>query len=313
MECQERTRFQDWAKEWIEMKRASVKQSSLSIYIVNIRKHIAPFFANRFVEDVEAKIVIEFIEDLNDRAGLGPKTIYDIFCVLEAMVLAACKEKKPVFDEVRQHLPPKTQEEPEILSDDEYIMLYDYLFMNPNRKNAGILIGLMCGLRIGEICGLKWEDVDLDNRLITVKRTSHRLYAASLDSQNGKSSITTGTPKTKRSQRKVPVPRELAYYLFQLKGREHPEDADFITSGKAKCNEPRTFSETFYKVLNAVEIEKHTFHSLRHTFATRAVLRGMNPETLSRILGHSDVKITLSRYYHPTTKDLLNAMDSIYS
>lgn len=90
--------------------------------------------------------------------------------------------------------------------------------MKPSRKNAGVLIALMCGLRIGEVCGLKWEDVDLKNRFITVKRTTHRVYEASLDSQEGKSTVTTGTPKTRRSQRKVPIPRKLVFYLTQLKG-----------------------------------------------------------------------------------------------
>lgn len=313
MESQERTRFQDWSKVWLDMKKATVKETSLSIYTVHIRTHIIPFFDGVFVEDVDANIVIEFIEELEDKTGLKSKTIHDIYWLLKPMVTAKVREKSLIFDEVRQYLPPKDQEEPDILSDDEYEKLTAYLFLKISRKNAGVLIALMCGLRIGEVCGLKWEDVDLKNRFITVKRTTHRVYEASLDSQEGKSTVTTGTPKTRRSQRKVPIPRSLVFYLTQLKGLEKPDETSYITTGKSKCNEPRTFSEAYYCVLRSCEIEKHTFHSLRHTFATRAVLNGMNAETLSRILGHSDVKVTLSRYYHPSTKDLLNAIDAIFS
>ena len=207
----------------------------------------------------------------------------------------------------------KTVEDKNDVSAEEYEKLLNFLMINPLGKNAGIMIAQMCGLRIGEVCGLKWEDVDLNERVIHVRRTISRLYISSLDSDAGSSVINSGQPKTRRSQRKVPIPKRLCYYLEQVKLKDSPDEKSFITTGKDKSHEPRTFNSYYCNVLKRSEIEHHTFHSLRHTFATRAVRMGMDAETLSRILGHASVTITLSRYYHPTTKDLVNAIDKIYS
>lgn len=313
MESHERTRFQEWAALWLDKKKASVKPTTLSIYTVNIRKHIMPCFGDSYIEDIDVSSIIVFIEELEESAGLKPKTIEDIFLLLQQIVKDAVKEKKLLFEEARMHLPAKDTEEADILTSEEYENLLNFLMINPSGKNAGIMIAQMCGLRIGEVCGLKWEDVDLIERVIHVRRTISRLYISSLDSDAGSSFINSGQPKTKRSQRKVPIPKRLCYYLEQVKLKDSPDEKSFITTGKGKSHEPRTFNSYYCSVLKRSEIEHHTFHSLRHTFATRAVRMGMDAETLSRILGHASVTITLSRYYHPTTKDLVNAIDKIYS
>ena len=107
MESQERTRFQDWSKVWLDMKKATVKETSLSIYTVHIRTHIIPFFDGVFVEDVDANIVIEFIEELEDKTGLKSKTIHDIYWLLKPMVTAKVREKALVFDEVGSIFRPR--------------------------------------------------------------------------------------------------------------------------------------------------------------------------------------------------------------
>lgn len=312
MESHERTRFQEWVTLWLDKKKTEVKPTSLSIYTVNIRKHIMPCFGNSYIEDIDVNSIIVFIEELEESAGLKPKTIEDIFLLLQQIVKAAVREKKLLFEEARMHLPAKDTEEADILNPEECEKLQNFLLVNLSGRNAGILIALMCGLRIGEVCGLKWEDIDLNERVIHVRRTISRLYISSLDSDAGSSVVNSGQPKTKRSQRKVPIPKRLAFYLEQVKLKTSPDEKSFITTGKDKSHEPRTFNSYYCNVLNRSKIEHHTFHSLRHTFATLAVKKGMDAETLSRILGHASVTITLSRYYHPTTKDLVNAIDKIY-
>lgn len=272
-----------------------------------------PYFGDCYIEDIDVNSIIIFIEELEESAGLKPKTIEDIFVLLQQIVKAAHKEKKLIFEEARMYLPAKDAEDADILAPEEYEKLQTCLMVNPTEKNAGILIAQMCGLRIGEVCGLKWEDIDLSSRVINVRRTISRLYIASLDSDTGSSVINIGQPKTKRSKRKVPIPMRLGYYLQQVKLKTSPDEKNFITTGKDKSHEPRTFSSYYGNVLKKSEITHHTFHALRHTFATQAVRMGMDAETLSRILGHASITITLSRYYHPTTKDLVNAIDKIYS
>ena len=312
MESHERTRFQEWVTLWLDKKKTAVKPTSLSIYTVNIRKHIMPCFGECYIEDIDVNSIIVFIEELEESAGLKPKTIEDIFLLLQQIVKAAVREKKLLFEEARMHLPAKDTEEADILNPEECEKLQHFLLINLSGRNAGILIALMCGLRIGEVCGLKWEDIDLNERVIHIRRTISRLYISSLDSDVGSSVVNSGQPKTRRSQRIVPIPKRLCYYLEQVKLKTSPDEKSFITTGKDKSHEPRTFNSYYCNVLNRSKIEHHTFHSLRHTFATLAVKKGMDAETLSRILGHASVTITLSRYYHPTTKDLVNAIDKIY-
>lgn len=312
MESHERTRFQEWVALWLEKKKTAVKPTSLSIYTVNIRKHIMPCFGNSYIEDIDVNSIIVFIEVLEESAGLKPKTIEDIFLLLQQIVKDAIKEKKLLFEEARMHLPAKDTEEADTLASEEYEKLLNFLMINPSGRNAGIMIAQLCGLRIGEICGLKWEDIDINERVIHVRRTISRLYISSLDSDDGSTVVDSGQPKTKRSQRNVPVPKRLCFYLEQVKIKASPDEKNFMTTGKDKSHEPRTFSSYYCNVLKQIGLKHHTFHSLRHTFATRAIQKGMDAETLSRILGHASVTITLSRYYHPTTKDLVNAMDRIY-
>ena len=313
MESHERTRFQEWVALWFEKKKTEIKPTSLSIYTVNIRKHIMPCFGDCYIEDIDVNSIIVFIEELEESAGLKPKTIEDIFLLLQQIVKDAIKEKKLLFEEARMHLPAKDTEEADTLTSEEYEKLLNFLMINPSGRNAGIMIAQLCGLRIGEICGLKWEDIDINERVIHVRRTISRLYISSLDSDKGSSIVDAGQPKTKRSQRNVPVPKRLCFYLEQVKIKASPDEKSFITTAKDKSHEPRTFSSYYCNVLKQIGLEHHTFHSLRHTFATRAIQKGMDAETLSRILGHASVTITLSRYYHPTTKDLVNAIDRIYS
>lgn len=312
MESHERTRFQEWVALWLEKKKTAVKPTSLSIYAVNIRKHIMPCFGNSYIEDIDVNSIIVFIEELEESAGLKPKTIEDIFLLLQQIVKDAIKEKKLLFEEARMHLPAKDTEEADTLASEEFEKLLNFLMINPSGRNAGIMIAQLCGLRIGEICGLKWEDIDINERVIHVRRTISRLYISSLDSDDGSTVVDSGQPKTKRSQRNVPVPKRLCFYLEQVKIKASPDEKSFITTGKDKSHEPRTFSSYYCNVLKQIGLKHHTFHSLRHTFATRAIQKGMDAETLSRILGHASVTITLSRYYHPTTKDLVNAIDRIY-
>lgn len=312
MESHERTRFQEWVALWFEKKKTEIKPTSLSIYTVNIRKHIMPCFVDSYIEDIDVNSIIVFIEELEDCAGLKPKTIEDIFLLLQQIVKDAKKEKKLLFEEARMHLPAKGTQEADILTLEEYEKLLNFLLINPSGRNAGIMIAQLSGLRIGEICGLKWEDIDLNERVIHVRRTISRLYISSFDSDDGSTIVDAGQPKTKRSQRNVPIPKRLCFYLEQVKIKASPNEKSFITTGKDKSHEPRTFSSYYCNVLKKIGIEHHTFHSLRHTFATQAMRNGMDAETLSRILGHSSVTITLSRYYHPTTKDLVNAIDRIY-
>jgi len=166
--------------------------------------------------------------------------------------------------------------------------LENYLIHNQNKTNIAVLLCLFTGLRVGELCGLKWEDIDFDNAVLYVKRTVQRV------SKNGKSPVIIGTPKSKSSVRAVPIP---AFVLDILRSYRNCDDF-YIITGKSKPTEPRTMQNRFKSILKNCDIRSINFHILRHTYATICIENGFDPKTLSELLGHADASITLNRYVH---------------
>lgn len=310
MENQQITLLSDCFKSWLENRKPSVKESTFALYTLIVRKHLMPYFGNLTLEDLSLDSLLGFIDILLEDE-LAPKTIKDIFVLLQTIITAAEESTKKLFSEAQHSLPVISEKVIDILNQEEIEKLLNYLISHLSAKNLGILLGLRCGLRIGEVCGVKWRNINTEKRLITVNSTVYRLYDTSLDSDKGKTRINKGSPKTKRSNRLVPFSKEMLMLIGVVKANNNAKDEDYLLSLSEKVIEPRTFSSYYEGVLEKAGIGKHTFHCLRHTFATRAALEGMNPEDLSRILGHSSVNITLTRYYHPTPEDLVRALDKV--
>lgn len=175
------------------------------------------------------------------------------------------------------------------MSGSERKKLETYLLSNLNLPNLCILLCLYTGLRVGEICGLKWEDIDIKNGCLFVARTVERISLG-----NGKTMIVIEPPKTESSIRKVYIPLFIVALLKKYKDK----DDKYILSGKSKPTEPRALQYRFKRILSKTKIRELSFHSLRHTYATLCIEKGMDIKTLSELLGHADVKITLNTYVH---------------
>lgn len=163
------------------------------------------------------------------------------------------------------------------------------MLSNLNLPNLCILLCLYTGLRVGEICGLKWENIDIKNGCLFVNRTVERISLG-----NGKTMIVIEPPKTESSIRKVYIPLFVVALLKKYKDK--PDK--YILSGKSKPTEPRALQYRFKRILSKTKIREFSFHSLRHTYATLCIEKGMDIKTLSELLGHADVKITLNTYVH---------------
>ena len=164
---------------------------------------------------------------------------------------------------------------------------------------------MYCGLRIGEVCALQWTDIDTNKGILYVRRTVQRIT-----NQGGKTKtkLFVGSPKSKSSIRAIPVPNFLVPIIYTL-AQEDPPDAYILTGLINKPLEPRTFQYYFNQVLNVAGIKKTKYHTLRHTFATNCVALGFDIKSLSEILGHSNVSITLNKYVHPTMQQKRLQMD----
>jgi integrase len=182
-----------------------------------------------------------------------------------------------------------------IFSRQEQEKLCEFLTSDLDKFNTGILLCLFTGLRIGEICGLCWEDVSIAERTLKIRQTAQRVQ--NTDAQGSKTQIIFSSPKSAGSMRTIPIPDSL---LPIIKKHKKAENGFFLTNSSKKFVEPRLMQFHFHKVLKECGIASANFHALRHTFATRCIELGMDVKSLSEILGHSSITITMDRYVHPS-------------
>ena len=285
--------FRVVTENWLEHKRHFVKKSTYVKYHTIVYKHILPHFGNLMLSEVDRSKLNNMIYEKYFGVNcekLSEKTLSDILSVLR-LIIRFAEEQNYNCVELRISLPPEITRKNDILKDHVYANKH-------SPKHLGILTVMFTGLRIGEICALKWQDIDAVNKTIIVSRTLQRISDLSSREGYSKTKLVFDTPKTPSSKREIPLP----YFLFTILNEEkerHPSDT-YVLSGTYRPEEPRSYLNFFKKQLAACEIPPYTFHTLRHTFATNCVEAGFDIKSLSEILGHSSVQITLNRYVHPS-------------
>lgn len=280
--------------EWLEFKKEDIKESTYIKYRNIILNQINPHIGNAYLSRLRNEDMEKFILYLKNR-GLSNKSIRDVLSVVAAIVKYAAKKGLNTNNLYIENLYPKTEKRQiKILSADERIRLEQRIIKSKNPAEYGILLALYSGMRIGEICALKWDNIDLNAGTISVCQTLQRLQ----DKENkGKTKILISEPKSQSSKRIIPTPTFLTKLLNQIKPSS--PCAFFLTGGE-NFMEPRTLDNIYKKCLSECEIKRINFHALRHTFATRCVEAGFDIKSLSEILGHSNVSTTLNLYAHPT-------------
>lgn len=282
------------AEQWLSSAKLRVKESSYANYVNIVNKHILPILGGELMMNLTTNKLNDFINfkltsgRLNGQGGLSAKSVRDIMTVYRSIENYAAREYG--LRETHFTMPKTQNKQTSVLTSAERKRLETHLLGNPDRTNMAVLLCLFTGLRVGELCGLKWEDIDFDNAVLSVKRTVQRI------SKNGKSQVIIGTPKSQTSVRIVPIP---SFVLDIL--RNYKSSSDFyIITGKSKPTEPRNMQNRFKAVLKLCGIRNVNFHLLRHTYATVCIANGFDPKTLSELLGHADAAITLNRYCHPS-------------
>lgn len=289
----DKMKFKNVADEWLEYKRNSVKKSTYYNYMFIIDKYLKCRYENKNIEDV-----INFndlVQELSQR--LSSKTVRDIVNVLKA-ILKYYEEEYGVNLNYRRISVPKLEKNHiKILSDKEKQRIEKYCLEENSLKSLGIILCLNTGLRIGEICALKWENIDLVEKNLYIKKTLQRVY----DRKNKTSSVIIDRPKTECSVRCIPINKKLYEILKSIKGTYKDEDF-FLTGDNKKFIEPRNYQSSFEHILKKSKVKYVKFHTLRHTMATNCIDVGMDIKALSEILGNSSVEITLNKYVHSSRK-----------
>ena len=228
-------------------------------------------------------------------SGLSVKTVSDILSVTRAILRYSVSKGYRIscdFSIISLKQPSKNLH---ILSQLEQQKLCSYLQKNLTPVNLGILLSLFFGLRIGEICALQWSDISFDEKLIFVHRTMQRLQ--NTEDSEKRTRICISTPKSPSSIRQIPIPDG----LLALLQNDSCDKSGYLLTGKTDIfMEPRTMQRHFKQALKAAGIEEINYHVLRHTFATRCVELNFDVKSLSEILGHATVNITMNRYVHPS-------------
>lgn len=292
--------IKDISVEWLEMKKLEVKKSTYAKYLDNVFNHILPCLGGIKICNLNQVLINQFINEksckgnLIDYKPLKCKTIKGILNVLKQILKCAEKQYRCTNLNFEYIIPKDECKEIQTLSHNEQIRLIDYLICNLDRKNLGILICLNTGLRIGEVCALTHGNINKYKSCICVRKTMQRIKNTTSHAKT-KTIINIDDPKSKTSMRDIPISSFLIDKINCFNGKEN----DFLLTGsRTEYIEPRTMENHFKKVLQEINIKEVKFHAIRHTFATNMIESGCDPKTLSELLGHADVQLTLKTYVH---------------
>ena len=285
--------FEVVTEEWLKYKKNTVKKSTYYNYSYSVAKYLYPSFAGKNITKI--KNYNNFIEELSDT--LSPKTVRDIVTKLKEIINFYEEEHNTKLNIKKMSLPKMNKKEIQILSNKEKQKLEKYCIEQNSLKSLGILICLNTGLKIGEVCALRWENIDFESKKIHIEKTIERIYSK----EENKTIVIIDTPKSITSVRTIPINSKLYNILKQIRGKS--KKTDFVLKGSSEHYvEPRNYQYHFKEILKRNKVKKYKFHTLRHTFATNCIEAGMNIKFLSEILGHADVSITLNIYVHSSDK-----------
>lgn len=288
-------------QEWLYSRKESVKESTYAHYTNLLEKHILPQLGEICLLSLTAEHINRFLREklycgrLDGKGGLSPKTVADIRSILVLGLEYAGQQHYPCTVESKIFAPKSRRSSMKVLSRKEQAKLEQYLCQHPDPVGLGILTALYGGVRIGELCALKWGDIYFDNGTVQISKTVIRIRNVEDDPEK-KTRLLVSAPKTESSVRLVPLPSFIMEYL--LKYRQSSDR--FLLTGTKNGMEPRICLCKYKQILEKAGLESFTFHTLRHTFATRCIESGFDAKSLSEILGHANVNTTLRNYVHPS-------------
>lgn len=306
--------YQEWLDHWLKNYiQPSSKQRTYTRYTEIVNQHIVPTLGRFELNELTPFALQCFVTELLNSGnlvtgkGLSPNSVNAIITVMQNSMKTAYAlgyMTDYTADKIKR---PKTGEKKvECFSSAEQKKMEQYILSKDKAKLLGILLCLYTGLRIGELLALEWTDIDLAKGELKVNKTCH-----DGKDKNGVFTRITDIPKTQSSIRTIPLPKQLLPLLREAKRKSH--SIYFVSNGEKPIS-IRSYQRTFALLQQKLGIPHRGFHSLRHTFATRALECGMDVKTLSEILGHKNPTVTLNRYVHSLMehkKEMMNRLGKL--
>ena len=282
--------FSDSAYKWLADSSRRWKPATYIKYKNFLEKYILPEWNMLYVHEIHQDTYNKLVEHLAQ--SLSGSSLHTINTIINGSLKHTQNGlpilcKNPISNQEKHPL--------DVLSDSESYDFLLYLKSKDSLTTVGIQLALFSGIRLGELCALTWEDIDLKEQVLHIRHTLQRIQNKEQYFGEPKTVLYLGSPKNKR-ERTVPLHPQMIPILERIEKDYQP--SDYLLSGDSSPIEPRTMTSRFKKILKGCGIRDFHFHTLRHTFATRCVESGMQIKALSEMLGHSSVKITMDRYVH---------------
>ena len=301
--------FNDLFDLWLKYKSIKVRRSSLAIYRCHIHAHLSPLLGDIPIRSMDddslQRLCFHGIYRRRDQCGeLSTKSRIDLIRTFNN-ILTFGFEHRYLSHPIRIDSPKASPPKMKVLRETELIKLERILRADfPKRESLGIFICLYTGIRVGELCGLRWEDIDLSYGMMFIRRTVQRVPGK----PGEKSAVIVGPPKSAKSEREIPIPEHLLEILRTITR----ESNHYFLSSNEHCFEPRRMQRVFSKYLKEAGLEHRGIHCTRHTFATRWVESGLDIKTLSEILGHTSIRVTMDKYVHISEKTKRENINKIH-
>lgn len=301
---------------WLESNKLKQKKQTYCKYLQLIETQILPSLGYLRLSKINYTVINQFVAEkstngrIDKEGGLSPSYIQTMCFIIES-ALKFCEENNfcsPIVGKIIR--PAKQRKDVSVLSFDEQKLLEKHLFSEVNETKVGVLLSLYTGLRVGEVCGLQWRNVDLENGVIYVEHTVERIKNIDKNDSSSKTILVLTDTKSESSNRIIPIPN----ILIQILRNQKKEQSQFVITGKTyPFSDPRTLQYAFKKYLNECALPNINYHALRHTFATRCVEAYVDVKSLSEMLGHANVNITLNTYVHSSLEQKRIQMEKFNS
>lgn len=302
--------FEEIIREWLEEKKNYIKYSTYAYYLVEAENYIIPLLGKKQAREITERELQSAVtywqrEGGKDRNPLKRSTVQNLVMIIKQCIKFAVKEGYMQEYVLELHfIPTYHNKKKQVFSKSEQASIVQAIFAEPSYRTLGILICLNSGLRIGEICALRWADFDFDNGIIHISQTLQRVYdPASVP----RTKIVISSPKTTTSNREIPLSAKMMEVIFRLEINKE----GYVLTNQENYMEPRTFRKFYMQFLEKHNITPLNFHCLRHTFATRCIENGGDYKSVSEILGHTTINTTLNMYVHPQLEEKRRCVDLI--
>lgn len=289
---------------WLDERSGELKYHTLERYRGTIRDHISPVIGDMDIGEIKRSDIQRVVSAMRE-IGLSPSSINISLSVIKLAFRYACESDIIENDSaISVRRVADAPSEARALSKVEQVRIERYIADNWAPKYIGIMLCLYTGLRIGELLALKWSDIDLERGIISVNKT---VYIKK--EYDGSGRLVEDKPKTRSSERMIPVPyyvRDMLASQYMKRRGEH-----VVENKKGEQMSARSYQYIFKSTCKRSGINEFNFHSLRHTFATRAIECGMDIKTLSEIMGHKNATVTLNRYAHSMMDTKITMMNKL--